>query len=75
MKKIIALLLALTLVLTMVGCGGKKEYPAGTARDTGAFRKYTNSSGTPMNQLDLWFNSESEARRWGTKYNVTIWYK
>ena len=35
MKKIIALLLALTLVLTMVGCGGKKEYLAGTVIDTG----------------------------------------
>ena len=35
MKKIIALLLALTLVLTMVGCGGKKEYLAGTVSDTG----------------------------------------
>ena len=34
MKKIIALLLALTLVLTMVGCGGKKEYLAGTVSDT-----------------------------------------
>ena len=52
-----------------------RGYGYGTARDTGAFRKYTNSSGKPMNQLDLWFNSESEARRWGTKYNVTIWYK
>ena len=50
-------------------------YGYGTARDTGAFRKYTNSAGKPMNQLDLWFNSEAEARRWGTKYNVTIWYK
>ena len=35
MKKIIALLLALTLVLTMVGCGCKKEYLAGTVSDTG----------------------------------------
>lgn len=35
MKKIIALLLALTMVLTMVGCGGKKEYLAGTVSDTG----------------------------------------
>lgn len=52
-----------------------RGYGYGTARDTGAFRKYTNSAGKPMNQLDLWFNSEAEARRWGTKYNVTIWYK
>ena len=35
MKKIIALLLALTLVLTMVGCGGKKEYLAGTVSAKG----------------------------------------
>lgn len=52
-----------------------RGYGYGTARDTGAFRNYKNSKGEPMNQLDLWFNSESEAKRWGTKYNVTIWYK
>ena len=52
-----------------------RGYGYGTARDTGAFRNYTNSAGKPMNQLDLWFNSEAEAKRWGTKYNVTVWYK
>jgi uncharacterized protein YabE (DUF348 family)/3D (Asp-Asp-Asp) domain-containing protein len=52
-----------------------KGYGFGVARDTGAFRNYKNSRGEPMNQLDLWFNTEKEARRWGTKYNVTIWVK
>ena len=52
-----------------------KGYGYGTAEDTGAFRNYINDEGEPMNQLDLWFNTESEARRWGTKYDVTIWVK
>lgn len=52
-----------------------KGYGYGKAEDTGAFRNYKNSAGDPMNQLDLWFNTEKEARRWGTKYNVTIWLK
>lgn len=52
-----------------------KGYGYGTARDTGGFRNYTNSDGKPLNQLDLWFNTEAEAKRWGTKYNVTVWYK
>ncbi|MEA5059101.1 MAG: G5 domain-containing protein [Candidatus Pelethousia sp.] len=52
-----------------------KGYGYGKAEDTGAFRNYKNSDGDPMNQLDLWFNSEKEARRWGTKYNVTVWVK
>ncbi len=52
-----------------------KKYGYGAARDTGAFRNYTNSKGEPMNQLDIWFNTEREARNWGTKYNVTIWVK
>lgn len=52
-----------------------KGYGYGKAEDTGAFRKYTNDEGEPMNQLDLWFNTEKEALRWGTKYDVTIWVK
>lgn len=52
-----------------------KGYGYGKAQDTGAFRNYKNSAGEPMNQLDLWFNTEKEARRWGTKYNVTVWVK
>ena len=28
-----------------------------------------------MGSLPLLSARESEARRWGTKYNVTIWYK
>ena len=35
MKKMIALLLSIALMLTMAGCGGKKEYLAGTVSDTG----------------------------------------
>lgn len=49
-----------------------KGYGYGKAEDTGAFRNYKNSSGQPMNQLDLWFNTEKEARHFGTKYNVSI---
>lgn len=52
-----------------------KGYGYGKAEDTGAFRNYKNSSGAPMNQLDIWFNTEKEAKRWGTKYNVTVWVK
>lgn len=52
-----------------------KGYGYGTAQDTGAFRNYINDEGEPMNQLDLWFNTEKEALRWGTKYDVTIWVK
>lgn len=52
-----------------------KGYGFGKAEDTGAFRKYKNDDGEPMNQLDLWFNTEKEARRWGTKYNVTVLVK
>ena len=50
-------------------------YGYGKAQDTGAFRNYKNSAGEPMNQLDLWFNTEKEARKWGAKYNVTVWVK
>ena len=52
-----------------------KNYGYGKAEDTGAFRKYKNNAGEPMNQLDLWFNTEKEARKWGTKYNVTVLVK
>ena len=52
-----------------------KGYGYGKAEDTGGFRKYKNDEGDPMNQLDLWFNTEKEARRWGTKYDVTVWIK
>ena len=51
------------------------KYGSGKAEDTGAFRNYKNSRGEPMNQLDIWFNTEKEAKRWGTKYNVTVWVK
>ena len=49
-----------------------KGYGYGTAQDTGAFRNYVNDEGEPMNQLDIWLNTRSEAMRWGTKYDVTI---
>ena len=35
MKKTIALLLALVLVVTMAACGGKKQYLSGTVADPG----------------------------------------
>ncbi|HMM31514.1 MAG TPA: G5 domain-containing protein [Clostridia bacterium] len=47
-------------------------YGYGTALDTGAFRNY---SGEKSNAIDLWFNTEREAVRWGRKYNVTIYVK
>lgn len=47
-------------------------YGYGKARDTGAFRNYKNSDGTPVNQLDIWFQSNSDANRWGRKRNVTV---
>ena len=49
-----------------------KGYGYGTAQDTGAFRNYINDEGEPMNQLDIWLNTRSEAMRWGTKYDVTV---
>lgn len=49
-----------------------KGYGYGTAQDTGAFRNYP----APRNNaIDLWFNTESEAKRWGSKYNMTILVK
>lgn len=50
-------------------------YGYGTAQDTGAFRKYKRADGTPVNQLDLWMNTEKEGRRWGRKRNVTVLVK
>lgn len=50
-------------------------YGYGVARDTGAFRNYKRDDGTPVNQLDLWMNSETEGRRWGRKRNVTVLVK
>ncbi len=40
-----------------------------TAEDTGAFRNYPSPRD---NAIDLWFNTEREARNWGSKYNYTI---
>ena len=51
------------------------DYGYGTAQDTGAFRKYKRADGTPVNQLDLWMNTEKEGRRWGRKRNVTVLVK
>lgn len=48
------------------------NYGYGKALDTGAFRKYTNPDGSLVNQLDLFFNSRSEAIRWGRKRNVVV---
>lgn len=50
-------------------------YGYGTAQDTGAFRNYKRADGTPVNQLDLWMNTEKEGRRWGRKRNVTVLVK
>ncbi len=50
-------------------------YGYGKALDTGAFRKYTNADGTPVNQLDLFFVRDSDANRWGRKRNVTVLVK
>ncbi|HWS29910.1 MAG TPA: G5 domain-containing protein [Clostridia bacterium] len=47
-------------------------YGYGTALDTGAFRNY---SGDKANAIDLWFNTEAEAVRWGRKYSRTIYIK
>lgn len=49
-----------------------KGYGYGTAQDTGAFRNY---SSPKNNAIDLWFNTEKEAKRWGSKYNMTILVK
>lgn len=38
-------------------------------------RKYKRADGTPVNQLDLWMNTEKEGRRWGRKRNVTVLVK
>ncbi len=50
-------------------------YGYGVAKDTGAFRKYKRADGTPVNQLDLWMNTEKEGMRWGRKRNVTVLVK
>ncbi|HPK15329.1 MAG TPA: G5 domain-containing protein [Clostridia bacterium] len=50
-------------------------YGYGKALDTGAFRKYTNEDGSLVNQLDLFFVRENDARRWGRKRNVTVLVK
>ena len=50
-------------------------YGYGVAKDTGAFRKYKRADGTPVNQLDLWMNTEKEGRRWGRKRNATVLVK
>ena len=47
-------------------------YGYGTALDTGEFRKYTRADGSPVNQLDLFMNTDKEANRWGRKRNVTV---
>lgn len=52
-----------------------KNYGYGTALDTGAFRNRLNDDGTRVNQLDLFFNTEAECRRWGRKRNVTVLVK
>lgn len=49
-----------------------KGYGYGTAQDTGGFRNY---SSPKNNAIDLWFNTEKEAKRWGSKYNMTILVK
>ena len=49
-----------------------KGYGYGSAQDTGAFRNY---SSPKNNAIDIWFNTEKEARRWGSKYNMTILVK
>ncbi|MBQ9832439.1 MAG: G5 domain-containing protein [Clostridia bacterium] len=51
-----------------------KNYGYGTALDTGAFRNRF-ENGKRVNQLDLFFNTESECRRWGRKRNVTVLVK
>ena len=33
------------------------------------------ADGTPVNQLDLFMNTEKECRRWGRKRNVTVLVK
>ncbi len=52
-----------------------KGYGYGKALDTGAFRNYKNPDGSLVNQLDLFFNSKSEATRWGRKRNVVVLVK
>ena len=52
-----------------------KGYGYGKAQDTGAFRNYKRADGTPVNQLDLFMNTEKECRRWGRKRNVTVLVK
>ncbi|MBQ7114136.1 MAG: G5 domain-containing protein [Clostridia bacterium] len=49
-----------------------KGYGYGKAQDTGAFRNYKREDGSPVNQLDLFMNTEKECRRWGRKRNVTV---
>lgn len=52
-----------------------KGYGYGKAQDTGAFRNYKREDGTPVNQLDLFMNTEKECLRWGRKRNVTVLVK
>ncbi len=49
-----------------------KGYGYGTAQDTGKFRNYPEPRN---NAVDIWLNTEKEARRWGSKYNMTILVK
>lgn len=49
-----------------------KGYGLGTASDTGAFRNYASPKD---NAIDIWFNTEKEARAWGSKYSFTILVK
>ena len=53
---------------------GTKLYIPGygycTAQDTGAFR---HEDGGTKNQIDVFLNTASECKKWGRKYNVTIY--
>ena len=53
---------------------GTKLYIPGygycTAEDTGAFR---HEQGGMKNQIDIFLNTEQECRKWGRKYNMTVY--
>jgi len=48
-------------------------YGYATAEDTGAFRNYTESDGSPKMQVDIFLDTERECNRWGRKRNKTIY--
>lgn len=47
-------------------------YGYAKAEDTGAFRNYTESDGSPKMQIDIFLDTKKECSRWGRKRNVKV---